>query len=526
MTEPEEWMIRPAISTVHSNMAPTTQFSALNQSQMDQFNQWGQNIAGKDALAAGTVPVSAAGVNGAVRTSSIGIAPATSVAVDTTNMLVSQNFSSADTVAGFANWSWDGSDGNLTLGCAKVFCNGMQDDLVSNEVPVIFGENIEVSCQTKFEDIVYTGTDPIVLGVQKYRQGRDPVTGGVVYLDVGGVDVASLESPAADGGWGTDADLAGTYVVEAGVDQLRFRFSAPGITSGTVKWDEAVFLKLDLIDDAAVPGVGTTVDDIVTNLFGTQGDSFTHNEAALALANTAASIVSINARLSATEAEAGTGAIAADDFLFNGEITAHADWGGGHALAISNGSYAANGADAIWEFTPGFPGTQTCWFDWQGTDSVSDTDYQLVQLLLSSAPVTHAAGFKSYIHLLGRISSGFGSYVRAGFGSDGTYFVDYWNGSAFTIMDSGTCAVPGSGTLLSLYCGDKATTATRRFTLKANQVVVADFTESGSGSSLGGSNRKWGWGGKAEGGFFLNFIFGDWGQAVPPKVNQWLGYDQ
>jgi hypothetical protein len=148
---------------------------------------------------------------------------------------------------------------------------------------------------------------------------------------------------------------------------------------------------------------------------------------------------------------------------------------------------------------------------------VSDTDYQLVQLLLSSAPVTahHANGF---IHLLGRISVGFGSYVRAGFGSDGTYFVDYWNGSFFTTMDHGTCAVPGKAALLSLYCGSRDLALPRHFKLNINASTISEFNEIGFGSPLGASNRKWGWGGSGQDNILA---FGE-----PPKVNQWLAYDQ
>lgn len=531
--EPPEWVIRPTgnVSGVHQGLVPRSQMALMSQTQMDQFTQWSQNKAEVSALTAGEVPVLGSIATGTVNSRTVGVGPPTSVSVSTENMLVSQNFTNSDTVAAQGEWSWDGDDGNITLGCARVDCNGEQNDLVSNEVPVIFGETIEVACQVKWEDIVYTGTKPIILGVEKYRQGRDPETGGVTFLDLGGVDIAWFTSPPANGGWGTDGDLAGTYVVEAGVDQLRFRFrAATTITEGIVKWDEAFFLKLDLIDDAAVPGVGTTVDDIVINLFGSDGEDFTHNEAALALANTSAAITSINARLSATEAEASPGAIAGDDFNFSGEITANANWGGSYTLpSATRGHYQSNGADAVWVPTGITPGSvnQEAKFIWEGTGNVSTTDYQKVQLLLSSAPATGpVATFKSYIRILGRVSSGFGSYVRASIGSDGTYFVDHWNGSAFTVMNSGTCAVPGMGALVTLYCGDKATTLPRHFRLTVNTTVVCDFNEVGTASPLGGSNRGWGWGARAIGGFYLIFIIGATGQGKPPKINQWLGYDQ
>lgn len=529
MTELPDYVLHSYSSSVHTNLATDTQLAGLTQEQQRAFNEWSQDNATKTGLADGSIPVAGSGVTGAVSTNSVGVAPATSVAVSTTNMMVSQNFSAADTVVARNHWSWDGTDGHLNLGCARVACDGQQEDLVSNEIPVVAGETIEVACQVKWENLVYTGTGNIVLGVEKYRKGRDRATGGVTYLDLGGVDIAEIESPAANGGWGTDGDLAGVYEVEPGVDQLRFRFrAASNITEGVVKWDEAVFLKLDLIDDAAVPGVGTTVDNIVQKLFGTEGSSFTHNQAAVALGNTQSALLSVNARVSALEAQESAGAVAADDFLFTGEVTANSNWGGNYGISLSSGYYTSDGADAVWVptgITP-FTANQTCVFDWQGTDAVSTTDYQLVQLLLSSPPATGPNGFKSWVYLLGRISAGFGSYVRAAFGSDGTYFVDYWNGSTFTTMNSGTCAVPGSGALLSLYCGDKATSAPRRFKLKVNQTIIAEFNETGTGSALGASNRKWGWGARADGGFYLIFIIGATGQGAPPKINQWLGYDQ
>lgn len=535
MTTPEapDYIIRPGVSTVHrnQNLPKSNQMAMLSQEKQDQFNEWNANIANRDALAAGQVPVSGAGLTGPVKANVVGIAPATSVAVDITNMLVSQNFHSSDTVVVNPDdrWSWDGTDGNLTLGCARVDCNGTQDDLVSNEVPVIEGETVLISCQVKWEGISYTGTDPIVLGVERYRKGVNPETGAVTYLDIGGGDVDALESPSMDGGWGDDGDLAGTYVVEPGVDQIRFRFrAATTITAGVVKWDEAVFLKLDLIDDAAVPGVGLTIDDIVRQLFGTEGDSFTHNDAAVALGNASESLLSLNSRVSALEAGNATGAVAGDDFLWSGEITANANWGGSYTLPTIYGKYSANGADAVWTKTISttINTTQTYMFDWVGTDEVSDTDYQLVQLLLSSAPGSFGT-FKSYVHLLGRVSVGFGSYVLASFGSDGTWFVDYYNGISFVTMRSGTRAVPGKGALLSLYLGNKTTSSPRNFKLMVNSDIVDQFNEVGTGSPLGASNRKWGWGGKAVGGNYVElFIFPASNQARPPKINQWLGYDQ
>lgn len=532
---PPDYIIRTYNNGSRSNPVIGQQMTTLSDEDMATFTAWNQNVATRSGVGAGTIPVAGTITSGTVNGQTVGVGPSTSVDVSRANMMVSQDFTNSNTVATQAHWSWDGTDGDLVLGCARVDCDGDQDDLVSNEIAVLTGEKIEVSCEVKWEGIVYTGTNPIVLGVEKYRKGKDPATNGVTYLDVGSVDVAAIESPADSGDWGQGA-IAGIYIVEAGVDQLRFRFHpAQTITAGVVKWDEAVFLKPDLIADSAVPGVGTTVDDIVTQLYGTAGEGFTHNDAAVALANTNSSILSINARLSQSEAANSPGNIAGDDFTWTGEITASDNWGGGYqtpdvtnpstGLTTSSGTYVANGANAVWE-PPEFTLTpnQACWFDWEGTGEFSSTDYQLIRLLMSSAPKTDRIGSLAYIHVLGRISADFSQYVRARFSSDGKYRVEYTtdHGASFTNMKNGTCTVPGSASLISLYCGDLASSAPRHFKVTINDAVVADFDETGSGSPLGAGNRKWGWGAEAQGGFF----FLDLSQAAAANVNQWLGYDQ
>jgi hypothetical protein len=512
--------------------------TTLSDEDMATFTSWNQNVATQSGVGDGTIPVAGTITSGTVNGQTVGVGPSTSVDLSKANMMVSQDFTNPNTVATQKHWSWDGTDGDLVLGCARVECDGAQDDLVSNEIHVLTGEKIEVSCEVKWENIAYTGTDPIILGVEKYRQGKDPTTGGITYLDLGGVDVAAIESPADFGEWGQGA-LAGFYIVEAGVDQLRFRFrAAQTITQGVVKWDEAVFLKPDLIADNAVPGVGMTVDDIVTNLYGTAGEGFTHNDAAVALANTNSSILSINARLSQSEAASSPGNIAGDDFTESGELVASGNWGGGYEtpaftdavthLTTASGTYVANGSDAVWEPPENtLTLNQECWFDWEGTGEFSSTDYQLIQLLLSSALTSEAifgATFNSYIRLIGRISADFSSYVRASFGSDGKYVVAYTtnSGASFTKLKDGTYTVPGSGSLISLYCGNQASSAPRHFKLTINNATVADFDETGSGSPIGAGNRKWGWGVKTEGGFF----FLNAGNAIAPNIDQWLGYDQ
>lgn len=543
------------------------------------------------ALKNGTTPISGAGVIGVVRSNTVGVTPASTVVVTPGNLLVTNNFPTADTMEAEDNWVWDGTDGNIHLGCVKVICNGTDSELVSNEIEVVVGETIEVSCQVKWSGLTYTGSDPIQLGVQKYRHSRSTF-GFPTFVDLHHNIVAKISSalpdpvqypsnilypsdallssssdlmpssarypsntlypsditsefiipdsarypsdtlypfnaiPVAGIGW---VGIAGTYVVEPGVDQLRFLFRVPKtVTAGTVKWDEAAFLKVDLIDDNAVPGVGTTVDDIVTNLYGVEGEGFTHNEAAVSLANTASALTSVTAKMAALEAEIHhTGAIAGDDFSWNGEITSNVNWGG--IYSDLGGQYVANGTDAVWDSSlpgPDYVANTTFLFDWEGTDEESTDDYQVIQLVLDSA-CQPSGGGNSEIYLLGRIAADWSKYVLGGFSSAGTYSIGWVSSGIFHEMKGGFCSSPGLGSMITLYCGDKGATKKRHFKLMIGSQVIDEFDESGTGSPLGAAQRKWGWGGASQGGVFvfIFFILSAW-QSIPPKINQWLAFDQ
>lgn len=527
--QPPEWAIRayPAVRQ-NSNKGGiiTPGGVSISQTQIDQYVAWSENVTGKDELAAGGVSVAGSAVTGTVQTNSVGIAPATSVAVKDTNMLVSQNFTASTTVVATGNWSWWGDDGHLTVGCARVDCNGDQDDLVSNEILVVAGENVSVTVWVKWASLSYTGSDPIVLGVEKYRKGRDPDTGGTVYLDVGSADIATLSAPASSGDW---TKLTGTYVVPAKVDQLRFRFrAAPAVTVGYVLWDEAEFKKTDLIPDAAVPGVGATVDNVVTNLTGQSGSGFTHDDESAALAGTAKALTDNSSTVSQLSAAQGTGAIAGDDFSYSGELIASTYWSGYTPQANNNPYYIADGDVAVWVTTSrsGSPINTNfkSRYDWQGTSPVSTTDYQKIQVVLSS-------GMSSYypydicgrIYLYGRISADWTSYVELELSGTGAYKLNCSVAGAVSTLTSGTWTNNvGAGSTITLYCGDKGTTTPRLFKAQVNGSNIFTYTDAGT-SSYGASYRKWGWGGS---GMYTNQAFVGYLWYRPPNVNQWIGTDQ
>lgn len=522
--EPPEWQVR-GYSGASSNSPSYTSPRGPSQTQIDQFTKWNRNVAGKDQLAAGTVSVAGSAVNGTVKTNNMSVTPATSVNVKDTNLVVAQNFTAAATVASVANWSWWGEDGHTTKGCARVDCNGTQHDLVSNEVSVVAGENVTVSVYVKWADLVYTGSNPIVLGVEKYRQGRDPDTNGVLYMDVGGDDISSIAAPAASSGW---VKLSGEYEVPDKVDQLRFRFHAASTaTEGYVLWDEAEFRKTDLIPDSAVPGVGTINDNVVNNLYGQSGTGFGHADAAKAFSNTSSAVTSVSSKVASLEAAGSGGSIAGDDFTYTATLLSSGYWSGSYSTTV--GYYSADGQAARWHSSS--IGVCDARFYWTSTGSTSTGDYQLVQLVLASALYQHpiATGAYSSISIYGRISSDWQSYVKLTINGNTTWTLANAVAGVETTMTSGTVTLPGVGSTISLYLGSWATSTPRMFTADINGTPLLSYTEGGTTSQVGASNRRWGWGGVSRGwraGYYGRLYLPQQGQVGSPDIDQWLATDQ
>lgn len=478
---------------------------------------------------------------------------AQSVNLKNQNLLVSDDFATAASMASDANWSWASTVGSAVLGAAKCVCDGTQHDQVSAEVPVVFGETIEVSAEIRWSGLTYTGTTPITVGVQMYRQTK--TSAGVTYLDIGGYDVVTVNptentgpvSTETGAGSTTGADgqywlgVAGTFTVPAGVDQIRLRLRPTSdITAGTVYFDDCELLKLDLISSDCVPGVGQTVDNIVTGLYGASGSGFTQNAAAVALATTAANLTTVTAQLAALQIEQQNtaGAIAGDNFPVVENLPA-GNWGGYYvandqfgSVIAPQGYYRSDGTKAYFQPVITAPNVAVtyCFFDWTGEDSVSLTDFQIVQSVLTSGPVGNAGGFftpalSSAVQLFGRIQLGAGftwvSYTQATIASDGSFEVGYYNGGYHKMYSApaGTVAVPGSGAVITLYCGDAGSNMPNHFRLMIGNTVIADFSDPTGACPYGTLNRGWGWGAYSE-------SYSTIESSTAPVIHQWLASDQ
>lgn len=483
-------------------------------------------------------------VNNSQHVSHVSLTTAQSVNLLDQNLLVSDDFATASTVMSDTHWSWNATAGSAAVGAAECVCNGTQNDMVSCEIPVVVDENIEIAAEIRWTGLTYTGTTQIAVGVQMYRQTT--TAAGTVFLDVGGYDVATVTSPTSTGpsvgiNTSTGADghiwlgVAGTFVVPAGVDQLRLRLRVyDTVTAGTVFFDDGEMLKTDLIASECVPGVGETVDSIVTQLYGVTGAGFTQNQAAVALGNTASALSSASAKIAQLAAESGTGSIAGDDFNWSGIFLgpgSSSNWSGFYNPALnspfppafdSGNYYQANGSLAL--YTP--PGILEGPMDfkviWAGTDSVSTTDYQVIQMVLNSSPIS-SLGFPpdqqaSYIDLVGRSNTSLTNFTVARFGSDGTVAVGYFSSGSYIWIWTGTCIVPGQATTLTLYCGSKSSTDIWNFRLQINDLVIVNFDDTAHTSPMGATNRCWGWGAYAP----ANNIY----QGTPPSVQQWVALDQ
>lgn len=515
------------------NYQPQT--NAPLENQISTVQERSANLAKKDELVAGNTPVAGTAAPASGPAMSAATAPATAVNIKDTNLLLVQNFNDASTVAVRGKWSWNSEEGNITPGCAQYECVGILDDMVSNEIPVVKDERVTVTVMVKWEALVYTGSNPFTLGVEKYRQSKDAKTGATIYVDVGGNDLIGVPSPGTDGGW---KKLTATYTVpSSGVDQIRVRLRVKNTaTSGYIYWDEIEAKKIDLIPDAAVPGVGASVDNVAVNLGGRTGVGFTQADAADAYKNTSNSLTLTNSQVAQLNAAGGTGAVAGDDFSWSGDLGGSANWSAQYTN-VGYGNYTANGTEAEW-VNGTMASYQVATYTWVGADTESDTDYQNVGVVLSSAiGYDSTASASAVLTLIARRNNDGTHQVYVKIFGNGTYQLWKKVAGVDTQMKTGTIAsMPGAGGTINFYAGNKGTSELNRFRMLVNGVLVFDHTDVGDTTSHGPLYRGWGFAGQATQAYtyvatlvFIVVLAGYWYGPYwtqPPKINQWIGQDQ
>lgn len=507
------------------------------------------------------------------------------------NLLTNPNFQGTGALDGGGIWSQDPTVGfGGTMGSAKVTATGATKELLSNSVAVTQGQTIALSGHSQWTSVTQNpSTTPIEIAVNAYLAGAG-VSSTVIqavaaspatstwqllsgnYTVPSGVDsirmklVVSADATAGSV-WFTNLSLSKTGLLPTslvgGLDSLTGGFTSDlasiftslttfptltqftsllGVFGGSTSAASSLIssfltgsstlnasnIGTGTILDTFVPGIGTTVDNIVQNLLGLSGSGFSHSQANTALANTAAALTSAQAAIATLNTTLTSGVSASDTFTTNGTTSSNlgSNWlsiyspsGHGHwgTPSGNSASFQPNALDAT---------TIESLNVWQGANSQSITDLQVVTIILSNT-AGKLLGSTGHNDIWLRISSGTTSYsnvtgIRCRYSADGglriTRFV---NGVSADLNSapSGTVTAPGSGTNLTAYAGTAGTV--RFFDMHINGTSVLSIPEVGSGSLIGTGNRGWGWGGRSEGLIIIPPL-----QEPPATIHQWNAADQ
>jgi hypothetical protein len=394
---------------------------------------------------------------------------------------------------------------------AKVTADGAANSLLSNQIRVSPGESVALSVRTKWAGLAYTGSNPIGIGVTKYAMNA--VTH--VMEETGFEDLASIVAPVfSSGTWQT---LAANYVVplldDERVDEIRMHFKiGANLTAGQVWFAAAEGVKNH-------PG---TVDNIVNNLLGWTGTGFSHTDSAAALQAQSEAILSNAAQIEQIKAQLNTAAtptaaVTTDDFERTAS-TLGSNWS--ESYSSGYGTWIVDGHNAVWDSD--YPnGNVDSINRFIGTGSTSTIDYQTISTVLSSGP-TKKTGYAGANYVIGRMNTTGTSFVVFIVSAYGTWSLATTTTGTpgLAVLTNGTLsAIPGNGAVLTLVCGDKATTTPRFYTCKIGTTVLASGAYGDTTSNYGASYRCWGFGGSAQGAMYGS------SQGKPGGVNQWTGQD-
>jgi hypothetical protein len=107
-----------------------------------------------------------------------------------------------------------------------------------------------------------------------------------------------------------------------------------------------------------------------------------------------------------------------------------------------------------------------------------------------------------YNDVIGRMSADKANYIRLRVGSNKTWELARFVANVKTVMWSGTTtSVVGSGSTITLFCGDKTAGALRHFKAVVGNITLVDADETGTASLLGAGYRGFGFGGRNEASF-------------------------
>jgi hypothetical protein len=289
------------------------------------------------------------------------------------------------------------------------------------------------------------------------------------------------------------------------------------------------------VADDFVPGVVTTLENIVTQLLGiNQGENpFSHTDSATALSHVADTLAGINANvlrvgqeltsvkqtIAAMPPVTPIGKTGQDNFERTGS-TPGPDWGVTYPVG-SGGTVGCDGHNLAFAKSGMNPRVYVARYK----PLICDGDYQQWMLVLDNSPdnplLSGLTGNPAYNDVLGRMSEDNLNFIRFRMGAGRAWINRVVNGVESEIKTGGASysgADPGPGSALTLVCGLNG--VARYFEGRHNGNLVISVTETGTASALGTNFRQGGCGGMANNWpFFLT-------QSAPSRIRQWGGGDQ
>lgn len=474
-------------------------------------------------------------------------------------LLVNGSFDGIVSMPEGGGWQWDSAvdhTGRAGSGSARVTATGTLRSMNSNAVDVFETNRIDAGVWVKWSNRSGTGSAALVLNV---FDEFDTV------IDA---PVLATAPPGADSDW---VRLGGEYTVPKLIGGrvpshvcLGFTVDA-NVVGGTFWWDDASLRKVNPITHKLVGGfqdaiegftgvadatlndfvqglknfdlidTGTIIDDFIPGLGlllenGIRGlrslppatGVFTHEQFLQAALGQAESTTGNANSIQTILRYLNAGVY--DEFERRGPSLGSnwsTPWGSG------NGTLTTEGHNAALPFV--WPGGNSQWFSrYVGPNAASVTDWQVVSIVLGSSPGLAPFNYCGHNDVLGRVG-GTGDYIRLRIGGDGSWSLSKFVSGVEYIMArefAGAITVPGPGSIITLYCGDRAANNLAHFRATINNATLVDIDEPiggsfGPASNCGGLYRGRGLGLRAEG---IPFIMAGW--VSPGLVNYWSSSDQ
>lgn len=210
----------------------------------------------------GRSPLFSGNLVGQIGAGIIGLIPGAHVASVSPNLVTDGDFPDAVSLAGGDDWTWDGTNGNTTLGCASVTCSGKALDLSSDLIQVAQGHVLAASGWTMWSGLAGAGSNPIKLQLIRYQNVGS--SSRPSWSQVGVTNIATDTSGLTGSGW---RQLSGSYTVPINEDAVRLNVHIDATaTAGTVKWDDLSLTKTQKMSLGLLDGLVDIIGEIWTFL--------------------------------------------------------------------------------------------------------------------------------------------------------------------------------------------------------------------------------------------------------------------